>query len=173
MGFFKDSAQILGVCVGIIAIIVILITAASFILDYDSNPAIDNNKTMTLNGISITVPETNNYTVNDSTTLSYFDFNKNKDYSLNLDIVENFNTEGTAHEYRDFEHHIEIMVINSSDVPYIDNYDDGEVIDSVELDGRYFQQKKTLGDKVVLVWVYDDKGKSLAQKIINSAEKEK
>ena len=71
MGFFKDSEQILGVCVGIIAIIVILITAASFILDYDSNPAIDNNKTMTLNGVSITVPETNNYTVNDSTSFPF------------------------------------------------------------------------------------------------------
>ncbi len=60
------------------------------------------------------------------------------------------------------------MVINSSDAPFLQNYEDGKIIDSVELEGRMFQQKKKLGDKVVLVWVYDENGEDLSQVIIDS-----
>ncbi len=169
LGFFKDGAQILGGCVGIIVLLVILISAWSFISDYDPDPTIQNNTTISLNDITLTVPKSDNYKINDSATLDYYHFNTNGDYSLDLDKIDNFNKKETAHEYYDYANHINIMVINSTDVPYISQYDDGEVVDSVEGDGRYFQQKKTFEGKVVLVWVYDDKGKSLAQKIINSA----
>lgn len=105
----------------------------------------------------------------ESETLDYYNFNTNGKYGLELEKIDNFNTPGTAHEYYDHANNVRIMVINSSDVPYISQYDDGEVIGDIEGEGRYFQEKKTINDKVVLVWVYDDDGQGLAQKIVESA----
>ena len=62
------------------------------------------------------------------------------------------------------------MVIDKQNLPYIDKYKDGEQVDAPDGGERYFQQKKTINDKVVIVWVYQEHGKGLSQKIINSAK---
>lgn len=170
MGFFKDGITIFGGCIGLILLLVILMFAAAYITDLDFNPVIDNNTTIELNNVTITVPQSNNTITNNSTTLDYFNFNKGGYNDLDLNEVDNFNTKGTAHEYHDIQNDIKIMVIDKQNLPYIDKYKDGEQVDAPDGGERYFQQKKTINDKVVIVWVYQEHGKGLSQKIINSAK---
>jgi len=162
----KNKLLMLGIIIIIILFTIPIISASFF--GIGAMNTIEKNKTIELNGVKITVPETDNFTKNDSTTLSYYDLIHSNYENLDLDEIDNFNKEGSAHQYRDFTNDIEIMVINSSDAPYLQNYEDGKIIDSVELEGRMFQQKKKLGDKVVLVWVYDENGEDLSQVIIDS-----
>lgn len=170
MGFLSDGAYVLGICVGIIVVLLVIILAASFILDYDPTTTIEDNKTIALNGVMLTVPVSSNYSVNNSTKLDYYSYMKSDYGKLDLGKIDNFNAEGTASEYYDFNNHIKVMVINQTDVPYITSDDEGETIDSVEGEGRVFQQQRTIDGKVVLVWVYDDCGKSLAKKIVDNAK---
>ena len=97
MGFFKDGITIFGGCIGLILLLVILMFAAAYITDLDFNPVIDNNTTIELNNVTITVPQSNNTITNNSTTLDYFNFNKGGYNDLDLNEVDNFNTKGTAH----------------------------------------------------------------------------
>lgn len=142
MGLIKDGAKAIGICIGTIILIAIIFTAWTYIADFNTDH-IENNTTITLNGVTITVPQTDNYTINNTDTLDYYDFMKSEYKELNLSKIDNWNKEGTAHSYNDNKHSLTIMVINSSDVPYIHEYDDGEVVDAFDDGtGRYFQQKK-------------------------------
>lgn len=161
-----NNNKIFTIFIGLLVLALILPTVSSSLFGSDR---IENNKTIDLNGVRLTVPNSDNFTINDSSTLDYYSYSKKNEEKLDLDKVDHFNSNGTAHEYFDAANQIRIMVINSSDVPYISADSDGEVVDSVELEGRIFQQQKTLNNKVVLVWVYEDNGQDLSKKIINSA----
>ncbi len=95
-----------GVCVGIILLIIAIAVIASAIIDFDPSTTIENNTTIELNGIQITVPQTNNYTINDSAAL--WNVNDTDKYgTYHVDEIR----QGNAWSYYDENHNITICCI--------------------------------------------------------------
>ena len=111
MGFLSDFGTTAGLCIGTIAVIVILITAASFIMDLDTRTSIENNKTIELNGVQITVPETSNYSINENASL----WNVNDTDKFGIENEAKI-VEGNAYQYHDSVNNISIYVFKKKDV---------------------------------------------------------
>jgi hypothetical protein len=165
MGFLKDGAFTLGLCVGTIAILLAIIFIASAILDFDPRTTIENNTTIELNGIQITVPQTSNYTINESDAL--WNYNDTDKYGIeHLDEIRN----GNAWSYYDYSHNITIYVAYSNRTAYSDVPDFSTMESNVDYgrEGRTHYEKRTLGDKIVYVEVLEEK--ELSKKIVASAK---
>ena len=151
----------------ILTTILIIPATTAGILDWGQN-TIPDNTTITLNKVNITVPQSPEATTNTTSTLDYYSYQK-KDDKLDLEKADNFNTPGTATEYNDPKHKIQIMVINTTDAPHITSEDDGELSQNVEGEFNAYQYQRTLPGKVVLVWAYSDDSRELGKLIIDSA----
>lgn len=122
---------------------------------------IENNKTIDINGLIITVPETGNYSINESTTLS--NVNDTEKFGMFSPVSEN-----NSWEYYDGEHDISLYVADSNRTAYSDIPDYHEL---TTLDGdseRTNIVKKTVGDKTLVVYVTE--GDNLAELIAESAK---
>ena len=153
MGFLSDASTTFGICIGTIIVILIAIFALSAIMDFDPSTTIENNTTITLNGIKITVPQTSNYTINDNASLWHV--NDTEKFGMNNNI-----TKGNAWQYYDPEHNISIYVADSNRTAHSDTPDSSEL---TLLDGdteRTHIEKKTIGDKTIVMYVTEGKGLS-------------
>ncbi|MBQ6218280.1 MAG: hypothetical protein IJH55_07050 [Romboutsia sp.] len=151
-------AKEVGVCCGIIIVII----AIFMILDIGFDPVIHNNTTVTIDKYTLTVPQTDNFTINDS--YSYFyekDFEK-----YGMDNYTNA-TANNSINYYDYNHNVSIDILDKNKTSYTDQ-PDGEEIVPIEMSGRYIHQKKDMGDKLVVVTTHEDRG--LARNIINSVK---
>ena len=127
-----------------------------------SSTTIENNKTIEVNGVRITVPETSNYTINENASL--WNVNDTKKFGIENEakIVE-----GNAYQYYDGVNNISIYVADANRTAYSDVPDFSEL---TTLDGdidRTHIEKKSVGDKVVVMYVTE--GKGLSKLIIDSA----
>ena len=162
MGFIKDGAFTIGLCVGIIALFLVIIVVASFIIDYDASPTIENNTTIELNGIQITVPQSSNYTVNESTRLWNFNDTEKFGYEHDDEIAE-----GNAWCYSDDVNNVTIYVAYANRTAYSDTPDFSTMEPDDTSSARIHYEKRTVGDKIVYVRVIE--GKELSKKIVASA----
>lgn len=158
---FKNK-HILKIFIGILLLLLILPPSFSF-FDFGPN-TIENNKTIELNGVRLTVPESNNYSTNDSCTLSHVnDTNK-----FGNDLIKSSEiTTGNAYQYFDYEHNLSIWVCDANRTAYTEQADGMEI---ETYDGqleRDFWQKRTLGDKTIVMYVTEDE--KLSKLIIDSA----
>lgn len=160
MGFLGDFGATAGLCIGTIAVIIILIAAASFVLDLDTRTSIENNKTIELNGVEITVPETTNYSINENESL--WNYNDTEKFGYNSNI-----TAGNAVQYYDYVNKVNIYVADANRTAYSDvpDFSELETFDG-ELERTHIE-KKNVGDKVVYMYVTE--GKGLSKLIIDSA----
>ena len=160
MGFLKDFGSIAGGCFGLIIILFILINIASFIIDYDPSTTIENNTTIELNGVTLTVPQSNNYSINESASL--WNFNDTEKFGIGNNI-----SQGNAYQYHDYEYEIDIYVADNNRTAYSDIPDFSE-LETLEGDSdRTHIEKRTLGDKTIVIYVTE--GKDLSKKIVESA----
>ena len=160
MGFLGDSTTTIGVCIGIPILIIILLVAASFIMDIDTRSSIENNKTIELNGVQITVPESNNFTINESASIWNINDSKKFDNYTNI-------REGNAWHYHDNVNNISLYVADANRTAYSDEPDFSRM-ESFEGElERTHIEKKNVGDKVVVLYITE--GKGLSKLIIDSA----
>lgn len=125
-------AKEVGVCCGIIILIFIIFS----IMDIGLDPVIHNNTTITIDKYTLTVPQTDNYTINDS--YSYFyekDFEK---YGMDNYINA---TANNSIQYHDSSHNVSIDILDKNKTSYTDQ-SDGEEIVPIEMSGRYIKQKR-------------------------------
>jgi len=160
MGFLGDGLTTFGICGGICIGIILIITAASFIMDYDSSTSIENNTTIELNGVKLVVPQSDNYSINESASLS--NINDTDKFGIGSNI-----TKENAVQYYDYVNHISIYVCDSNKTAYSDisDYSEIDVLDG-ETDRTHIE-KRTVGDKTIVMYVQE--GKGLSKLIINSA----
>ena len=161
MEFTKKSLYIFGLCIGIILIITFTTVSSSF-LDFGTSTGIEHNKTIELNGIKITVPESNNSSINESSSLRNVNDTEKFGFKESVNI-----TSGNAYNYIDKNNNIIIYVADNNRTSYSDIPDFSEftTMDG-ELDRTHIE-KKTVGDKTVLLYVTE--GNDLSKQIINSA----
>ena len=160
MSFLRDGLTTMGVCGGICIGLLLIIAVSSFILDYDPSTTIENNTTIELNGVTITVPQTNNYTINQNASLTNINDTDKFGFGSNI-------TKGNAYQYIDPVNKIEIYVADNNRTSYSDIPDFSD-LDSFEGDlDRIHTEKRTVGDKTVYMYVTE--GKGLSKRIIESA----
>lgn len=160
MSFLGDGLTTMGVCGGICIGLLLIIAVSSFILDYDPSTTIENNTTIELNGVTITVPQTNNYTINENASLTNINDTDKFGFGSNI-------TKGNAYQYIDTVNKIEIYVADNNRTSYSDIPDFSD-LDSFEGDlDRIHTEKRTVGDKTVYMYVTE--GKGLSKRIIESA----
>lgn len=162
MAFFRDNIYFLILFVGIITLILTITTVSSSFFDFDASTSIEHNKTIELNGVKITVPESNNSIINESCSL------KNVNDTEKFGFKESINiTTGNAYSYIDKDNNISIYVADNNRTSYSDIPDFSELTTmDGELDRTHIE-KKTLNDKTVLIYVTE--GNDLSKRIINSA----
>lgn len=114
MRFSRYRRQIMGLCIGILTLIITLTAvSSSSILDFDASTSIEHNTTIGLNGVKITVPESNNSIINESCSL------KNVNDTEKFGFKESINiTTGNAYSYIDKNNNISIHAADNNRTSY-------------------------------------------------------
>ena len=158
-----DVSFTFGLCLGIILLLVVIIVGGSAILDFDPRSTIENNTTVELNGLHVTVPQTTNYTINESSRL----YNHNDTDKFGYQNVDEI-AEGNAWCYQDDINNVTVYVAYSNRTSYSDIPDFSEMDSVTDGSGkREHIEKRNVGDRVVYVRVVE--GKDLSKKIVASA----
>ncbi|RAP46835.1 MAG: hypothetical protein BZ135_03215 [Methanosphaera sp. rholeuAM6] len=160
MSFLGDGLTTMGICGGVCIGFILIIAVSSFIIDYDPSTTIENNTTIELNGVTITVPQTNNYTINENASL--WNINDTDKFGFDNNI-----TKENAYQYHDYVNRIDVYVADNNRTAYSDipDYSDMDVFDGDS--GRTHIEKRTVGDKTVFIYVTE--GKGLSKRIVDSA----
>lgn len=163
MGLNGESLSIFGILGVIIIGFIVILAVASFIMDYDPSTTIQNNTTIDLNGITLTVPKTENSTIDKNASL----LNINESKKVGENMLASEVTAGTAYQYYDYENNLIIWVCDANSTSYTDEHEEMTIENSDGQLKRDFWQKRTIGNKTIVMYVTE--GKVLSKQIIESA----
>lgn len=157
----EEEGSGLKCCAGICLLVIILFGVYLFLDDYDFDPTIQNNTTINLNGVTLTVPKTNNYTIIDNATL--YHINDTDKFGMLSNV-----TKGNAYEYSDTEHDVYIYVSDNNRTAYAEEPEGRKIMDSDGSESaRTYENIRHIGNKTIVSHVVEQK--QLGTKIVNSA----